>query len=73
MTFFQGTIKGQFRGFKNRDTIFEFTNGSIWKQNEYKYPYHYAYRPEATILEQGGAYHLKVEGVSETVQVKRIK
>ena len=26
---FEGIIKGSFRGFKNRDTIFEFTNGQI--------------------------------------------
>lgn len=73
MNYLQGDIKGKFQGFINRDTIFEFTNGSIWKQNEYKYIYHYAYRPEATILNQGGAYYLKVEGMSDTVQVKRIK
>ncbi len=71
--FFEGTIKGSFKGFKNRDTIFEFTNGQIWKQNEYKYHYHYAYRPEAKIIDKGGRYYLEVDGVSDSVEVKKIR
>lgn len=50
---YEGTIKGKFTGFKNRDTTFEFTNGQIWKQGEYKYLYHYAYRPQAKIIDKG--------------------
>jgi hypothetical protein len=70
---YEGTIKGAFKGFKNRDTTFEFNNGSIWQQNEYKYHYHYAYRPEAKVIDRNGRYYIEVEGVSESVEVKRIK
>ncbi len=27
-----GTLKGTFKGFKNRETIFIFTNGSKWNR-----------------------------------------
>ena len=30
-------------------TFVEMTDGSKWKQAEYHYEYHYAYRPEATV------------------------
>jgi hypothetical protein len=40
----EGQLKGSFKGFKNRDTVFEFNAGrGKWRQNEYKYHYHYAY------------------------------
>lgn len=32
----QGQLKGSFKGFKSRDTIFKFTNGHKWQQAEYK-------------------------------------
>ena len=34
-----GTLKGTFKGFQNRETIFVFINGSKWQQNEDKYHY----------------------------------
>lgn len=68
----EGTLKGAFKGFKNRDTVFEFADGRKWKQNEYKYHYHYAYRPTARIIEKSGCFVLHVEGMSDTVQVVKI-
>ena len=67
----QGQLKGSFRGFRNRDTVFAFTNGHRWKQGEYKYVYHYAYRPQARVVQEGGRYLLHVEGMSESVEVRR--
>lgn len=67
----EGNLKGAFRGFKNRDTIFEFRNGQKWRQREYKYHYHYAYSPEAKVVEEGGRYILHVNGVSDNVEVDR--
>jgi len=69
----EGTLKGSFRGFKDRDTVFEFTDGSMWKQNEYKYNYHYSYRPQAKIVERNSRYFIEVDGMNDTVEVVKIK
>jgi hypothetical protein len=56
-----GQLKGAFKGFHNRDTIFEFYGGGKWRQNEYKYHYSYAYMPRAKVVDRGGNYYLEVE------------
>ncbi|WP_346837025.1 hypothetical protein [Microbulbifer sp. SAOS-129_SWC] len=68
----EGQLKGSFKGFKNRETVFEFYAGKTWKQNEYKYHYHYAYMPRAKVINEGGRYYLEVEGTNEKVEVKRV-
>lgn len=67
-----GYLKGSFRGYRNRDTVFEFTDGRIWRQAEYRYHYHYAYRPQAVIIEDAGAYYIKVDGIDGKLRVARI-
>lgn len=73
MIVIEGQLEGRFKGFKNRDTIFEFSSGTPrkWRQAEYKYLYHYAYRPRAKVVQEGGRYVLHVDGVSDTVEVRR--
>lgn len=68
----QGQLKGAFKGFKNRDTVFEFYGGYKYRQDEYKYLYHYAYMPRAKVVQEGGGYRLYIEGVNESVQVRKI-
>ena len=65
----EGQLKGSFGGFKNRDTVFEFYGGRKWRQNEYRYNYHYAYMPTAKVVQEGGRYLLHVEGMGESVEV----
>ncbi len=69
----EGQLKGSFKGFKNRETIFEFSSGlhRKWRQAEYKYLYHYAYMPRAKVIQKGGRYELHVEGLSDSVEVQR--
>lgn len=67
----EGRLKGSFKGFRNRDTIFEFQNGRKWRQREYKYAYHYAYMPQARVVERGGGYELEVDGMGDSVGVER--
>ena len=50
---FRGRIDSDFEGFDD-NAIFKMDNGSYWIQDQYKYWYHYAYRPEATITEEDG-------------------
>jgi len=49
----KGQIEDEFEGFDD-EMIFELTDGSFWIQDEYKYWYHYAYRPRVNILRKGG-------------------
>lgn len=68
-----GQLKGAFKGFKDRETVFEFFGGGKWRQNEYKYQYYYAYMPRAKVIDRGGAYYLQVDGIADAVQVVRVR
>lgn len=64
-----GKLKGPFRGFRNRETRFTFSNGTTWLQNENKYLYFFANNPRARVVYANGIYSLEVDGTEETVQV----
>jgi len=65
-------IEGTFNGWSG-ETVFKLTNGQIWQQSSYAYTYHYAYRPGVTIFPASGGCKMKVEGVSDSISVKRLK
>lgn len=65
-----GTITSDFKGFDGSST-FEFDSGRVWVQAEYKYSYHYAYRPRALVVDGADGIVLQVEGMSDTVRVRR--
>ncbi len=69
----EGQLKESFRGFHNRDTVFEFYGGGKWRQNEYKYFYYYAYMPQARVVDDQGGYRLEVDGMGESVEVVRVR
>ena len=73
MIVIEGQLKGSFKGFRNTETIFEFYGGGLrkWKQAEYKYLYHYAYMPKAKVVQEEGRYVLHVEGMQDSVEVRR--
>ena len=60
-------VRGSWSGWKG-DTVVTLSDGSTWKQVEYYYEYHYAYRPEVAIV--GGA--MFVAGMNRAVQVRRV-
>ena len=64
----EGTLKGTFKGFKNKNTTFIFSNGSKWQQNEDKYHYYYA-----KVIKKQGYYVLEVDGMNESVEVSRVR
>jgi hypothetical protein len=68
-----GTLKGTFKGFKNRETIFTFTNGSKWQQDEFKYHYFYANKPHAKVIKKPGYNVLEVDGMNDSVKVTRVR
>ncbi len=69
----EGQLKGAFRGFHDRETVFEFYGGGKWRQNEYKYNYYYAYMPYAKVMDDAGGCQLEVEGMNDTVEVVRVR
>lgn len=68
----ESQIDGTFEGWSG-ETIFKLTNGQIWQQSSYAYMYHYAYRPNVTIFPSGGGCKMKVEGLSDSIPVKRLR
>jgi uncharacterized protein YjlB len=68
-----GQLRGAFKGFKDRDTYFEFTGGGKWRQAVYNYHYYYAYMPDARVLEDRGAYLIEINGMGDTVEVTQVR
>jgi hypothetical protein len=64
-------IDGEFTGWSG-DTAFELCNGQVWIQASYDYLYHYAYRPDVTIVSIDEGYRMFVEGVADSVPVGRV-
>jgi len=65
-------IDGDFEGWDG-ETIFKLTNGQIWEQTEYDYEYEYAYNPDVTIYSTTQGCRMKVEGMDDTIIVRRVK
>jgi hypothetical protein len=67
-----GTIVSDFNGYSG-DSEFQFENGNVWKQSEYKYNYHYAYRPNAIVVDGVNGLQVHIEGMEEPVAVRRVR
>jgi len=70
-TIYRAHIDGEFSGFDS-DALFHLNNGTYWLQAEYKYWYHYAYRPEVEICRRGGGFYLRLAGQSASVVVEQL-
>jgi hypothetical protein len=68
----ESRIDGEFEGWEG-ETIFKLENGQIWQQSSYAYTYHYSYRPRVVIYKSGTVYKMKVDDVSDTISVRRLK
>lgn len=65
-------IDGDFNGWDG-DAIFKLQNGQIWEQVEYDYEYEYDFMPDVTIYSASDGCRMKVDGMDDTILVKRIK
>ncbi|CAN5271004.1 hypothetical protein BH11ACT1_BH11ACT1_14080 [soil metagenome] len=61
-------IDGSWTGWSG-DTIVHLTDGTVWRQDEYHYEYHYAYRPEATVTHG----KMQVTGMRRAVRVRQLR
>ena len=69
---FESKIDGEFHGWSG-NTLFALANGQIWQQTSYALTRHYAYSPKVVIYRSGTAIKMKVDGVDQTICIKRIK
>lgn len=67
----RGQIADEYTGFDG-ETLFELTDGTFWLQDEYRYHYEYAYRPQIEIVEGGGRLYLRLTGRTERVAVRQV-
>jgi hypothetical protein len=65
-------IDGEFAGWDG-ETVFRLQNGQIWQQAVYAYMYSYAYSPRVLIYQAGGGWRMQIEGVTDTLQVQRLR
>jgi len=68
----QGKIDGDFEGF-DENKKFKLTNGEVWQQVRFKYLYHYAYMPKVKVVQTNNGFELIVEGLDESVMVRKLK
>ncbi len=71
-TAIESQIEGKFGGWSG-ETIFKLVNGQIWQQSSYAYHYHYIFRPKVVIYKSEVGHKMKVHGVDDAIQVKRLK
>ncbi len=63
-------IEDDFEGFDNEMT-FQLTDGTFYYQKNYKYSYHYAYRPTVRIYKNSFTQIMVVEGMNDYVEVEQ--
>jgi hypothetical protein len=68
----ESRIDGEFEGWSG-DTIFRLVNGQIWQQSGYAYLYHYGFMLPVLIYPAAGGYRMQVEGVSDQINVTRLR
>jgi len=68
----EGRIDGEFTGWDG-ETIFKLDNGQIWQQVTFGFTYTCKFRPKVWIIKAHGAYKMKVDGVSGTIFVRRLR
>lgn len=68
----QSNVNGDFEGWEG-DTVVILANGQIWKQTDFRYEYHYAFRPTVVVYRDGARYKMFVEGCHDAVAVERLK
>ncbi len=64
-------IDDEFEGFDD-EMLFALSDGTYWIQDEYKYWYHYAYRPRVNILSKGSRKYIQVDGKNEVVAIRQL-
>ncbi|HYK89115.1 MAG TPA: hypothetical protein VE398_10115 [Acidobacteriota bacterium] len=68
----ESKIDGEFHGWSGK-TPFALVNGQIWQQSSNGLTHHYAHSPKVLIYRSGSGIKMSVEGMQDSIFVKRIK
>lgn len=65
-------MAGDFTGWDG-NTLFQFANGQLWRQSSFGTLHQFARSPKVTLVATGSGWRLQVEGVPQSIYVKRIR
>ena len=65
-------MAGDFTGWDG-GSVFEFANGQVWRQTSFGTLHHYLRSPKVTLVATGSGWRMQVEGVPQSIQVRRIR
>jgi hypothetical protein len=65
-------MDGVFNGWDG-ETVWKMQNGQTWQQSSFGYLYQYEYSPHVLIFEFRGEWIMQVEGLEETIEVKKLR
>ena len=65
-------MAGDFTGWDG-GTVFELANGQVWRQTSFGTLHHYLRSPKVTLVATGSGWRLQVEGVPQSIYVRRIR
>ena len=63
---------GDFTGWDG-GTLFQFANGQLWRQTSFGTLYQFAREPKVTLVATGSGWRLQVDGVPQSIYVRRIR
>ena len=65
-------MAGDFTGWDG-GTVFEFVNGQVWRQSSFGTLNQYVRSPKVSLVATGSGWRLQVEGVPQSIYVRRIR
>ena len=65
-------MAGDFTGWDG-GTVFEFANGQVWRQTSFGTLHQYLRSPKVTLVATGSGWRLQVEGVPQSIYVRRLR
>jgi hypothetical protein len=65
-------MAGDFTGWDG-STVFQFANGQLWRQASFGTLYHFQRSPKVTLVATGSGWRLQVEGVPQSIYVRRLR
>jgi hypothetical protein len=65
-------MAGDFTGWDG-GTLFQFANGQLWRQSSFGSLYQFARSPKVTLVATGSGWRMQVEGVPQSIYVRRIR
>ncbi len=68
----ESRVAGDFTGWDGA-TVFQLANGQVWQQQSFGTLHHYERSPNVTLVATPAGWRMEVEGISQTIYVRRIR